>query len=122
MDAKEFLINQLNRLIELRPELHIRYKKDDKYNTHIIEVNPSCYYYQDENYREYESNLEELFEDHFPKENILFITQDSLNKIDTADHEFKSKKFNWIIDWEEDVNFPNIIISENYEENYALAA
>lgn len=122
MDAKTFLIDQLNRLIELNPKLQIRYKNDDKYDTHIIEVNPSHYYYHDKSYREFESNLEELFEENFPKKNILFITQDSLNKINTADLEFKSKKMNWVNDWEEEMSFPNIVISGNHDENYALAA
>ena len=123
MDSKTFIINKLNTLINLMPELTIRYKHDQNYNTHIIEVNPSSSFYEDEDYREYESELEDLFEANFPEENILFITEDSLNNIENADHEFKSTKFNWIVDWDDElVNVSNNIMSGNYEENYAIAA
>jgi hypothetical protein len=123
MDAKTFIINQLNTLINSMPELTIRYKHDLNYNTHIIEINPSSTFYEDENYREYESELEDLFEAHFPDENILFITEDSLNSIDVADHEFKSTQFNWVADWDdESASTQDNIMSGNYEDNYALAA
>ena len=123
MNSKTFIINQLNTLIDSMPELTIRYKHDLNYNTHIIEINPSSTFYEDEDYREYEIELEDLFEMHFPDENILFITEDSLNSIDVADHEFKSTQFNWVVDWDdESASTQDNIMSGNYEDNYALAA
>ena len=123
MDSKSFIINQLTSLINLMPELTIRYKHDWKYNTHIIEINPSSFFYHDEDYREYESVMEDFFTMHFPNENILFISEDSLNRIDIADHEFKSNHFPWIIDWDDQlVNFSDDIMSVSYEEDFALAA
>jgi hypothetical protein len=121
------------------PKLSIRYKYEQTYNTHIIEVRPSFFYYEDSDYKEYESFFEDQFEESFPNENILFITEDSLNKIDSADYEFKSNKFNWAIDWDKSfktfgwntetidsskaiIDSSNNIVSGNCYDNYALAA
>jgi hypothetical protein len=122
MNSKEYIIQNLNQLIEELPELNARYKIDSKYKTHIIEISPASMFYDNQAYREHELRIEDEFENCFAEENILFITTDSLNSIDNADFEFRSKKFNWINTIDEGIKEDNNILAGNIEANYALAA
>ncbi len=120
--AKEFLIDNLNWLSELFPEIHIRY--EIRNNNHIIEVVPVSVFENDENYLKAEILLEKQFEQFFPDEEIIFISEDSLTRIKNAEYEFGKNQISF------DPGILEIsIISNGYNEeftgsetNLALAA
>lgn len=122
MNSKEYIIQNLNNLIEELPELNARYKVDSNHRTHIIEISPAAMFYDNQDYREQELRMEDEFENSFAEENILFITTDSLNTIDNADFEFRSKKFNWINCVDTKIKESDNILAGNINVNYALAA
>lgn len=122
MNSKEYIIQNLNYLIEELPELSIRYKIDRNYKTHIIEISPTSIFYDNQAYREHELRIEDEFENSFAEENILFITTNSLNSIDNADFEFRSRKFNWINTKDKEIKEADNILAGNIDVNYALAA
>ena len=118
--AKEFLIDNLNRLSELFSEIHIRY--EIRNNKHIIEIVPVFVFENDENYLKAEVVLEKQFEQLFPDEEIVFISEDSLTQIKNAEYEFGKNQMSF----DAGVLIPDIIdgYSAVYtgEINYALAA
>ena len=119
--AKEFLIDNLNWLSETFPEIHIRYEIDTNY--HIIEVVPISVFNNNEDYLKAEMFVENRFEEMFPNEEILFISEDSLTKIKNAEYEFGKDLISMDIGIETPVK-----LSGDYDSkfagkmNYALAA
>ena len=126
MNAKDFIFDHLNRLVNLIPELTIKYKYEKSYNTHVVEVTPSSHFNNNEEYLEYESSMEELFSNFFPKEELVFITEGALNEIDAEDYIFKANNLNWTgncltENWGV-IEYGNNIHSGSYNENFAIAA
>jgi len=119
--AKEFLIDNLNWLSESFPEINIRY--EIRNNNHIIEIVPVSIFENDENYLKAELLLEKQFEQLFPDEEIIFISEDSLTQIKNAEYEFGKDKMSFDVGIMEPV-----IISNDFdviyagETNFALAA
>ena len=88
--AKEFLIDNLNWLSELFPEIHIRYEIRSNINSHIVEVIPVSVFNNNEDYLKAEISIEKQFERLFPDADIVFISEDSLTKIKNAGYEVKT--------------------------------
>ena len=121
--AKEFLIDNLNRLSELFSEIHIRYEYRKNTNSHIIEVIPLSVFYKNKDYIKAEIWLEKQFENLFPDEDIVFISENSLTQIKNAEYEFGNNQMSFDVG----ILIPNTVDSNINEEfagetNYALAA
>lgn len=121
--AKEFLIDNLNRLSELFSEIHIRYEYRKNTNSHIIEVIPLSVFYKNKDYIKAEIWLEKQFENLFPAEDIIFISGNSLTQIKNAEYEFGNNQMSFDVG----ILIPNTVDSNINEEfagetNYALAA
>ncbi len=86
--AKDFLIDNLNRISVLFPEVNIRYEHRSNTNSHIIEVIPLLVFDNNDEYIRAEINLEESFEEQFSNEDIVFISEDSLTTINNAEFAF----------------------------------
>lgn len=82
MDSKEFIISNLRELYSSLPYLEIRYEYRDDIVTHIIEVKPVHCYDKDRSYVSKQIALEEMFEEIFPYEEILFMTENLLIQIE----------------------------------------
>ena len=80
MKAKEFITEELKKLHSKFSSSNIRYEYNVYTNTHIIEITP-IEFYKNETYMASELELEDLFSSEYPKENIIFISTDSLNKV-----------------------------------------
>ncbi|QEE49595.1 hypothetical protein FUA48_08375 [Flavobacterium alkalisoli] len=92
MESIEFLKKQLNNIYESLPYLEIKYEYKLKINTHIIEVKPIHCYEKDSQYIRQQIVLEELFENMFPDEEILFMSENILIGIDNPILELGTSK------------------------------
>ena len=125
MIAKDFIEEKLRILASKFIDIQIRYEYRVNTNSHLIEIIPLSFFEGNESYFEEETKLEDEFEQLFPSENIVFISEGSLTVIKKADLEFGYDKIsfnnNTVI-----INFEVIGYSEGIEshgiENYALAA
>lgn len=86
--AKDFLIEQLNSLSVMFPDVCIKYEHRKNTNSHIIEVKPVSVFENNEDYIRAEINLEESFEKKFPNEDLIFISENSLTKINDPEYTF----------------------------------
>lgn len=125
MKSIEFLESKLNDLYKKFSDIKIRYEYRANTVSHLIEVIPLSFFEGNEEYMACEFSIEEEFENRFPNENIVFISEDSLSEITTPNLKigYDTIKFT-----NEVTNFDIIIkgfcdnIDSNYSNNYALAA
>ena len=80
LTSSEFVKSKLFDLYHKAKGVKIRYEHKKNIYTHIIEVLP-IELYRDEEYMTLEIDLIDEFNKLFPKEEILFISENSLNKI-----------------------------------------
>lgn len=85
MTSKEFLIKELNRLYKEIKGIKIKYQFDEIINAHLVEVLPKDIFENNENYIKLENAIYSKFKRKFSDEEILFISEDSLNKISQAE-------------------------------------
>ncbi len=81
MDSIVFLKNELRSIFERLSYLQIRYEYRGQLDTHIIHVLPTFCFEKDKIYAELQFDLEDKFSELYD-ENILFITDNDLIKID----------------------------------------
>jgi hypothetical protein len=89
--SQEFLIGKLSRLITELPEVQVRYEQNEHTFTHVIEILPLSVFKNNPEYIKIERDLEKDFRENFPEEEILFISEDSLNEIEGKNVLFDSK-------------------------------
>lgn len=95
MKSKEFIKKQLGGISKKYLGIKIRYEYRESTNSHIIEVIPLNLFDTNPGYIEDEINLEEEFENNFPNENIVFISEDSLTEIRMPDWVSGSNNFSF---------------------------
>ena len=124
MKARDFVEKKLRNLIEKFPNISIRYEHCKATDSHLIEILPLHFFNNNEQYMREEWDIEDEFENMYPLEDIVFISEKSLIEIKKADltlgyetitfdNEGGSTEF--IVE-----DFINGI--EFHENNYALAA
>lgn len=125
MTSIEFVKSKLNDLFNKFNFIKIRYEYRLNTFTHLIEVLPLSFFEKNEEYMLLESEIENDFESFFPKENILFISENSLSEIKNPNIKLGYNK----IEFENEISNLNFIIegfNTNVEiqniNNYALAA
>jgi hypothetical protein len=87
MKSREFIEKNLQSLASKFDEAKIRYEYREDTHSHIIEVVPLNFYENNESYMEEEARIEDEFEELFPTENIVFISEESLTEIKKPDFE-----------------------------------
>jgi hypothetical protein len=81
-ESSTYIKGKINDLFEKFPTLKIRYEFRATISTHLIEVLPIEQFESDDDYISFEMAIENEFEELFGiKEEILFISSDSLNQI-----------------------------------------
>lgn len=80
--AQEYIIKELKNLFRKFTTVQIRYEFNEGLNVHFVEVLP-LEVYDTQNYILEEMRISEKFEEMFgDKEELLFISEESLNKIE----------------------------------------
>jgi hypothetical protein len=126
MNSKEFLSGRLSEIFNIVKSINIRYEFREADDTHLIEITPVSEFNDNDEYLEMERDLLFDFNDLFFPSTILFISEDSLNKVTSPDFSFMRQEFSIPIkrnviefNW----NFTNEKIKTcSGEDNYALAA
>jgi hypothetical protein len=125
MKSREFIEKNLRSLALKFDEAKIRYEYRESTQSHIIEVVPLNFYEKNESYMEEEDRIEDEFEELFPTENIIFISEESLTEINKPDYELGYDDL--IFEYENlSIKFEFFGFSEEVEpvdvDNLALAA
>lgn len=85
MNSIELLKSELQELFSLIDGIEIRYEFKKSTFTHIVEVKPLDLFSSNSLYIEKEIELEEKFSELFPNEDLVFVSENSLSKIEQAD-------------------------------------
>lgn len=84
MNSQQYIIDRLEKISEKFHGIKIRYEiRTRTYRKHIIEILPFSFF-QNHEYLKLESDLEFDFESSFPNEEIMFISENSLTKINES--------------------------------------
>jgi hypothetical protein len=81
MNAKKFLVRELNALVTQLSGVRLRYKYDELTTTHVVEVAPKSVYNSDK-FIALSFDVYEKFDSHFPNEGFVFIPDDNYVGID----------------------------------------
>ncbi|SFD92400.1 hypothetical protein [Thermophagus xiamenensis] len=93
MNPKEFIKKRLQFLASKFSEAKIRYEYRENTHSHIIEIIPLNLYENNEDYLLEETRIEDEFEELFPTENIIFISENSLTEIKSPEFELGYSDF-----------------------------
>ncbi len=84
MKAKDYIIKKLESFIEIFSNSKVRYEHDERSSSHTIEIQPREVYEKNEKYITWESEFFDKFISEYPSENICFISDNALVKIDNV--------------------------------------
>lgn len=90
-NSKEFLKSRLKKIFLELDNIEVAYEFRSASNTHIVEVKPNSVYTDCSKYITKEIELEEVFNEKFPDEELLFITENSLTQIKSPEFIFNLK-------------------------------
>jgi hypothetical protein len=123
MTSKNFIKDKLTQIWNCFPEVQFRYEFKIHTNTHVIEVIPFSVFEGNEEYMRTESDFEYEFEQMFPEEDILFISEGSLTQIKNVEYQLGPKNLNFKNEVSE-FNYTFIDIEKPIDNtsNFALAA
>ena len=85
MHSVDLITRELNDISNTIEGIEIRYEFDKLNLIHLVEVKPLNLFENNSIYLEREIQLEDKFFELFPKENLVFISEDSLSKIENPD-------------------------------------
>jgi hypothetical protein len=123
MTSKDFIKDKLSHIWNSFPEVQFRYEFKIHTNTHVIEVVPFSVFEGNEEYMRTESDFEYEFEQMFPEEDILFISEGSLTEMKNVEYQLGPKNLNF---WNEvsEFNYTFIGLEKPIDNtsNFALAA
>ncbi len=127
MTSKEFVTTKLNGLVDVYPSLTFKYKFLSNENIHLIEVIPFSEYSNNRDYLASEGSVVYEFENTFLQEEILFVSEDSITRVEIPDSIISKNNvsifMDTMIDPEYEYGYIEILNSiEIQNNNYALAA
>jgi hypothetical protein len=93
MTPEAFIINEIKTLVELFPNVRARYENHQMSNTHFVEVLPNEVYRLNEDFKIWEESVVFTFIEKFPEQNLCFLSDDDVVKIETKYFEAKGKLF-----------------------------
>lgn len=97
MTPKEFVIKNLEDLVNRFPEIRVRYDYDSMALVHTVEISPSDFYHSNQDYIAWEYALFEKFVASFPQENICFVSEDAIVGVENAEYEKVGLAFNSVV-------------------------
>lgn len=93
MNAKDYIKEWLNQMVSVFEKVSFCYEYDEIIHTHKIEVKPVDFFEQNRDYLIEEALFNDEFEKKFYPEEILFISENSLNKINNPEFEINPNNF-----------------------------
>ena len=125
MNSIDFLNIELVRIFTKFQNAIIKYEFKSSRNTHLIEVTPLDIY-ENEKFINEEINLMDSFNEKYPEENILFVSEESINRVSNPLIIFKNTKLEFCFKNNEIVTEPYFNDFNQHfsfgESNYCLAA
>lgn len=128
MNPKDFIKNRLRKIYETVKSINIKYEYRENEDTHLIEVTPLSEFNDNSKYIEMERDLLFDFNDLYFPSTILFVSDNSLNKVISPEFALRMYREEYPIEVKLSVKKPNwnftcnpIPLSSG-ENNYALAA
>ncbi len=85
MNSTDLIKKELKLLSSLIDDIEIRYEFKKSIYTHFVEIKPLDFFNSNNLYIDKEIELEEKFTELFPNEDLVFISEDSLCKIEKPD-------------------------------------
>ena len=126
MNSQDFIIGKLRELSSKYAEVKIRYEYRTNTLSHIVEIIPLSFFEGNLEYLADEAELEDQFEQAFPLENIVFVSEDSLTEIRKADLELGYDGIFFVYPESlpefEVYGYSEAIETSLLQDNYALAA
>jgi hypothetical protein len=124
MNSKEYIKTGLQRLVNLYPQLTFIYQFDEIESMHMVQVEPQDEFESNKAYQVDEADLTFDFDNSFFPESIVFISKDSLIKVDSPEFILKNFTPFRIEDFLLNYSYNGIKDKEyqSGENNYALAA
>jgi hypothetical protein len=115
MLAKEFIFEKLTSLAKAFPYVVIKYEYNKLAKTHIVELSPIAYYYNDPSLDDAWINISKEFIEQYPSEDISFISVDSSLRINQPEYSFNNEVIKVNL---RPIHFSNLneAVSEVYEE------
>jgi len=93
MNSTDFVIRNIDRLVEKIPYLQVRYEYSAFDKSHYIEVLPQNTYLQDGSYISFEQEFRREFVNYFPFECLVFLSEGSLYEIENPMYLKKGTNF-----------------------------
>jgi hypothetical protein len=128
MNPKEFIKNRLREIYETVKSINIKYEFREHEDTHLIEITPVSEFNDNSRYHELERELLFDFNDQYFPSTILFVSEDSLNRVAIPEFSLKMIREEFSIKIDKNAvehvwgfNFTPIKLSAG-ENNFALAA
>ncbi|MFW6222529.1 MAG: hypothetical protein ACOC3T_02840 [Bacteroidota bacterium] len=97
MKVNEFIIQGINKLVELFPQTRISYQFDEIASTHYIQIQPSEIYKEDQQYIAWEKKFYFDFIHNYPDQNICFITDDAPFELDDVNYDVMGSEYGPLI-------------------------
>jgi hypothetical protein len=93
MNSKFYIKDKLRKLVEKFPQMTFLYQFDEIDQTHIVEVLPFTMYEEDNDYKNDEGDLTFEFDRMFSPETIMFVSENSLTRVNEPEEVFKQEYF-----------------------------
>ena len=126
MKAQDFLKNKLELIAQKYNQIKIRCEYRPNTHTYLIEIIPAGLFETNEAYILDEMKLENEFEALFPQDEILFISEGSLNEIRIADFEISNAEMITLVAEEDsfmvEIEGYDIFLNIDNAQSLALAA
>ncbi|MCE1168946.1 MAG: hypothetical protein LWX70_12715 [Sphingobacteriia bacterium] len=126
MNSQEFIIDKLRNLSYKYSDLKIRYEFRANTLSHIVEILPVTFFETKLEFIVDEVELEKEFEQAYPLENIVFVSENSLTEIRRVDLELgydgKIYIYSDSLPEFEVVGYSDVIETTMTQNTYALAA
>lgn len=94
MTPQKYIIQALSDFIIKFPQTRVRYEYDPLSDVHFIEVIPNKVYYLDKDYIDWEDNMYNGFVSSYPDQNICFISDDAVIRLENVQFELIGSFFN----------------------------
>lgn len=93
MTSVNFINTRLAQLVSKFPFIRARYKNDQVYDAHLVEITPSFIYNIDKDFKQEEERTIFDFIEKFPFENIVFLAEDDEYKIQSFDSQYLGNQY-----------------------------
>ena len=108
MNVKSYIKQKICELVLRFPIIKIAYQHNEMSDTHILEIKPIEVFDCNETYQEFETNITIEFDEKFFPASILFVSEDSLNRVTHPEFEAVGLMYDMV---------PNVSSQRSYHYN-----